>query len=92
MTRDEIERAARDLYAVYCASSDGKNYQGLVCPTWDSLPPNVRAHWCAVARRAVQLGNGAVEPDAYVLFGDDGLEDRLTRAVEVWRSYSGRDA
>lgn len=47
---DERTRAgARELYEVYIANSDGLNYQGLPCPTWDDLPEEVRAHWCAVA-------------------------------------------
>lgn len=42
---------ARDLYATYCASSDGKNFQGNPCPAWDALPEAVRGHWYTVAKR-----------------------------------------
>lgn len=50
-----VLRRARDFYAVYCASSDGKNYQGLPCPEWDKLTDAVRRHWYTVALRSLQL-------------------------------------
>lgn len=50
-----VLRRARDLYATYCASSDGKNYQGLPCPAWDALTDAVRGHWYTVALRTCQL-------------------------------------
>lgn len=93
-----ILRRARDLYAVYCASSDGKNYQGLPCPAWDALTPAVRGHWYTVACRALQLGysNSVVdtlgnesefEPSDYAI---GHLPDKA-HALEVWRRYSGMD-
>lgn len=48
-------RRARDFYSVYCASSDGKNYQGLPCPAWGKLTDAVRRHWYTVALRSLQL-------------------------------------
>ena len=92
-----VLRRARDFYAVYCASSDGKNYQGLPCPAWDALTDAVRGHWYTVALRALELGHvdrdaegGMVEaaalmPGEYVV---DHLPDPA-HAREVWRSYSG---
>ena len=50
-----VLRRARDFYATYCASSDGKNYQGLPCPDWDNLTDAVRGHWYTVALRSCQL-------------------------------------
>ena len=92
-----VLRRARDLYAVYCASSDGKNYQGLPCPDWDALTPAVRGHWYTVALRTLELQEHA-EP----LQNDLGKEvghppsdytvGHLTdpvHALDVWRSYSG---
>lgn len=84
---------ARDLYAVYCASSDGKNYQGLPCPAWDALTEAVRGHWYTVALRVGQIGAIGVEvgdepsapPNDYVI---DHLGDP-THALDVWRVYSG---
>jgi len=88
-----ILRRARDLYAVYCASSDGKNYQGLPCPAWDTLTAAVRGHWYTVALRVGQL-----EVNTYACIGDEAqhppdghvlghLPDQA-HALEVWRSYS----
>lgn len=83
--------AARDFYATYCASSDGKNYQGLPCPDWDALTPAVRGHWYTVALRSY-------ERDAASLAGEDpssapsdyvvGHLTDPTRALEVWREYN----
>ncbi|HVK89498.1 MAG TPA: hypothetical protein VM513_35490 [Kofleriaceae bacterium] len=94
-----VLRRARDLYATYCASSDGKNYQGLPCPAWDALTPAVRGHWYTVALRTLQLEaaitDGAVRsdvgnerallPNGYVL---DHLADPA-HALDVWSTYSG---
>lgn len=93
-----VLRRARDFYAVYCASSDGKNYQGLPCPAWDSLTPAVRGHWYAVALRAAELiaavghaddpnvGNElAMIPTEYTV----GHLPDPQHALDVWRTYSG---
>jgi hypothetical protein len=91
-----ILRRARDLYAVYCASSDGKNYQGLPCPAWDALTEAVRGHWYTVALRTLRIGDGSLmieplgrvheaTPTAAVL----GHLADPAHALEVWRSYSG---
>ena len=86
-------RRARDLYAVYCASSDGKNYQGMPCPAWDALTAAVRGHWYTVALRVDQIedlhpktGDEArMSPDKHVL----GHLADPAHAFEVWRRYSG---
>jgi len=91
-----VLRRARDLYAVYCASSDGKNYQGLPCPPWNALTDAVRGHWYTVALRTMHLGRADginidgmceasdVKPDAYTL----GHLPDPAHAVDVWREYS----
>lgn len=75
---------ARDFYAIYCASSGGKNYQGLPCPAWPDLPQAVRDHWYTVSRRAASLVNGFGEPAACL----DHLPDPAA-AYETWLVYSG---
>lgn len=42
---------AKNLYAVYNRAGvrQGLNYQGLPCPTWENLPPDIRTKWEAVA-------------------------------------------
>ena len=44
---------AEVLYCAYNAAGDpataGRSWDGHACPTWDALPPNVRAKWEAVA-------------------------------------------
>lgn len=87
---------ARDLYAVYCASSNGLNYQGMPCPEWAALTDAVRGHWYTVAGRVGQIGAMGIAmvagaqnpPDRYVL----GHLDDPAHALEVWRSYSGIEA
>ena len=91
-----MEPRARDLYATYCASSGGKNFQGHPCPAWDELPEPVRGHWVAVALRADELAADNVdpgheteaEPGNYVT---EHLPDRGA-ALAVWRRYSGIEA
>lgn len=90
---------ARDLYAVYCSSSDGKNYQGLACPAWDALTDAVRGHWYVVALRTLELGVAdlaadggmadatTVPPNDYVV----GHLPDPSRARHVWADYSGLD-
>ncbi len=96
-----VLKLARDFYATYCASSDGKNYQGLPCPAWDALTAAVRGHWYTVALRSLQLeaindpegamngltlGNELAHvPNDYVL---GHLKD-APHALDVWREYSG---
>lgn len=54
----------RDFYAVYCASSDGKNFRGDPCPAWADLPEAVRGHWAVVAHRALEwAGDLAITPN-----------------------------
>ncbi len=83
-----VLRRARDLYAVYCASSDGKNYQGLPCPAWDALTEAVRGHWYTVALRTMQLGSldASEHPPGDYAIGH--LADYPT-AIAAWRAYSG---
>jgi hypothetical protein len=42
---------AKAFYAAYNAAGErkGLNYQGLPCPTWEELPPDIRVKWEAVA-------------------------------------------
>lgn len=89
---------ARDLYAVYCASADGKNYQGLPCPAWDDLTEAVRGHWTTVALRARQLegliviGRDGTDVTARTTPPDDLAIGHLpdpAHALEVWQRYSG---
>ena|ERR1051325_2784938 len=98
-----ILRRARDFYAVYCASSDGKNYQGLPCPEWDNLTDAVRRHWYTVALRSLQL-EAVADPQGVAagvtIVGDEHkhppndyviahLSPHSAHALDVWRSYSG---
>lgn len=86
-----VVRRARDFYAVYCASSDGKNYQGLACPEWEKLTDAVRGHWYTVALRSVHLEANEVrvglesekDPSEYVV-GHLG-----ENALGTWKAYSG---
>jgi hypothetical protein len=91
---DALKRA-QDFYAIYCASSGGKNFQGNPCPKWSDLPETVRGHWYTVALRAEQLdydGNSstllgeerAKKPGASVL---DHLPDQAA-ALATWEAYS----
>lgn len=93
-------RVARDLYATYCASSEGKNYQGLPCPAWDALTEAVRGHWYTVAMRACAFAAAAVETSnadapidlALVSPPSDVVVGHLPdpgSALETWRSYAG---
>lgn len=94
-----VLRRARDLYATYCASSDGKNYQGLPCPAWNALTEAVRGHWYTVALRTLHLGRAdsirtdgmceavMVKPDDYTL----GHLPDVKHALEAWRRYSGTE-
>jgi hypothetical protein len=81
---------ARDIYAVYCASSDGKNYQGLPCPAWDALTDAVRGHWYTVALRVFTMSEfirgtePMAVPNSYVL----GHLPNEQHAYEVWCKYS----
>lgn len=89
-----MERRARDLYAVYCASSDGKNYQGLPCPAWDALTDAVRGNWYTVALRTEQIHS-----DENILVGSETEHQPSERVLEhladpahareVWQRYSG---
>ena len=92
-----ILRVARDFYATYCASSGGKNYQGLPCPAWDALTESVRGHWYTVAKRALSPGALAdyealpggmmrsLPPGAEAL---DHLPDPAA-ALATWHEYTG---
>lgn len=48
---------AEILYCAYNRGGDpataGLNYQGLPCPNWQELTPNVRAKWEAAAAAAI---------------------------------------
>lgn len=83
---------ARDLYATYCASSDGKNYQGLPCPAWDALTPAVRGHWYTVALRVFTMApfvrgeEPMAIPNDYVL----GHLADPAHALDVWARYSNK--
>lgn len=86
---DGIGRYARDYYAIYCASSGGKNFQGNPCPKWDELPEAVRGHWKTVARRAMTLLiDGADQQPVRVpgSFEVGHLPDPKA-AVETWEKY-----
>lgn len=50
---DHVIEFARTLYQAYIGNSDGKNYQGLPCPTWENLTSAIRGHWCVVANTAL---------------------------------------
>jgi hypothetical protein len=76
-------RRARNAYAVYCASSDGKNYQGLPCPTWDALPEAIRGHWYTVALSFGGGSDAAPSIDTFAHLADPA------HALEVWRRYAG---
>jgi hypothetical protein len=90
-------RRARDLYATYCASSGGLNYQGLPCPAWDELPEEVRGHWYTVALRARELVGAPVFVDSECRESDPSPSGSIAHlpharhGLEVWRRYSGID-
>jgi hypothetical protein len=60
----ESDPLAKKLYAAYNAAGErkGLNYQGLPCPVWEDLTPDVRTKWGAVAYlvdsgvKAISLG------------------------------------
>lgn len=82
---------ARDLYATYCASSDGKNYQGNPCPDWDALTDAVRGHWYTVGLRVFTM-SGFVRGEEPMTIPNDYVVGHLNdpeHALEVWRAYSG---
>ena len=83
---------ARDLYATYCASSDGKNYQGLPCPDWDKLTDAVRGHWYTVACRTFQQHNALNGTEPFSIpneYAIGHLSDP-DHALTVWRAYTGQ--
>jgi hypothetical protein len=94
-----VLRVAHDLYATYCASSEGKNYQGLPCPAWDALTEAVRGHWYTVARRvcsyievAEHAGHDAPFNMALATAPDVTTIGHLRdpdAALATWRSYAG---
>ena len=55
---------AQAMYAHYNRGGDtataGLNFQGAPCPTWEQLPPNIRAKWVAAAAYARNLLAGPV--------------------------------
>lgn len=97
-----VLRVARDLYATYCASSDGKNYQGLPCPEWDALTEAVRGHWYTVALRVCEMATRANRDGALGKTGnaDAAIYMALTEppsmlghlpesAPATWAKYAG---
>jgi hypothetical protein len=98
-----VLRRARDFYAVYCASSDGKNYQGLPCPDWDMLTSAVRGHWYTVALRSLQL-EATADPAGVAADGGSLGNEKAhmpndytlghlpdpSHALNVWSIYSGQ--
>lgn len=49
MCDEATRKVAHTLYENYIANSDGLNFQGNACPTWEDLPAAIRGHWCRVA-------------------------------------------
>lgn len=90
----ETQRRAHDLYAIYCASSNGLNFRGEPCPAWGDLTEAVRRNWYTVALRVgqVEIATHVVPttdpPDAGVL----GHLPDPAHALEVWQRYSGIEA
>lgn len=98
MQDQNVLNRARDFYAIYMASCEGKNYEGKPCPQWRDLNDAVRGHWYVVALRSLQLQFSDPDalhlgeerktlPSSYVL---DHLGDstRVERAVATWTDYS----
>lgn len=91
----EIESLARDFYAAYMVSCEGKNYQGNPCPQWQELPEAIRGHWRACARRAYALRDalrGDVpmhQPGAYELAADNPEQYERKRATWFAYRYTG---
>jgi hypothetical protein len=86
---------ARDLYATYCASSDGKNFQGNPCPAWDALPEAVRGHWYTVALRTCSYMGFGTEVGREVETPPDEnhvLAHLPSGASRVWAEYIGHSA
>jgi len=92
-----IMNRAHDFYAVYCAFSDGVNFQNKPCPTWKELPEKIKENWYGVALRSLQLQlsdesaehlgeESTIIPNTYV-FGHLG-DDRVQNAVVTWTEYS----
>lgn len=97
MENKNVLSRARDFYAIYCASSEGLNYERKPCPRWDKLTPAVRTHWCTVALRSIQLQlsdpaadnfgeEKTIIPNTLVLdhLGDDA---RVESAITTWTEY-----
>lgn len=87
-------RIARDLYATYCASSGGLNYQGLPCPAWDALTDAVRGHWYTVALRLCECSGVSPHSAPVVLRPTSAVLGHLpdpAAALETWSRYSGHD-
>ena len=86
----ELEQLARDFYAIYMVSCEGKNYEGKPCPQWLDLTEAVRTHWRSVARRAYALRDalrGDVphhQPGAYELAANP---DTFEAKHRTWFSY-----
>lgn len=57
---------AERVYCAYNAAGDpatvGRNARGELCPTWDALPPYIRAKWegAVVTASGVLLRSGAL--------------------------------
>jgi len=93
-----IMSRARDFYAIYCASSEGRNYEGKPVPQWKKLPEAIRGHWYTVALRSIQLQ--LADPDLEQLGNEisflpnsnviDHLGDeiRAENAIGTWTEYS----
>ena len=89
---------ARDFYAIYCASSEGRNFEGKPCPRWGKLPEAIRTHWYTVALRSIQLQ--LADPEAEQLGNENtflpnslvldhlGDEVRVENAIGTWTEYS----
>jgi hypothetical protein len=74
----------RDFYAVYCASSGGKNFRGDPCPAWADLPEAVRGHWSVVAHRALEWSRDVAVPGQSIAHLPDPAA-----SLDTYRQYVG---
>ncbi|WP_155298972.1 hypothetical protein [Deinococcus kurensis] len=57
----DIDTLAKAAYTAYGESADGVSISGVILPSWEALPENIRAHWRRAVDRVAQLIRDAGE-------------------------------
>jgi hypothetical protein len=93
-----ILKRAKDFYAIYCSSSEGRSWDNRPCPPWAKLGDAVQRHWYTVAARSLQLQLGDTNADMLgeeneilpntLAIGHLGDDVRVENAVRTWTEYS----